>query len=304
MEYDDQWTGVKNTGLKYRTKKILGSQNHDYYENMKEADRSKYQAKTSEILNYINAMFEEGILEKGGNIFDKMEKFGEVCEWENLTKKVLDEVAYIVKTKTMEEAQKVFAEKFVQIKYCQIRGALSPGEIQKIFEKKDMFLKFYDKFDDCVNLMKKVWKQCNAVNRIWSVYRLVQSKLKTKTPQTSPSEYLDPLSENAESRKELIAAKKQMGALINLCSGVLTWAPIGIKEYIQFNLDVFNAVDQAMGLIDKYAEKIDHAAEEIVALFEKAMDNPNSAINLRRKAMNERFQADITSDSNRTKKEF
>ena len=44
-----------------------------------------------------------------------------------------------------------------------------------------------------------------------------------------------------------------------------------------FKSDVFNAVDQAMGIIDKYAEKIERAAEEIVALFE------TSKIELRKK---------------------
>jgi hypothetical protein len=199
-----------------------------------------------------------------------LEKLGEVFEWQYLAKKVLDEVAYYIDAENSELAEKIFKEKFQKIRYCEIKGAYSPGEIKKILNDKSTFMKFYRRFNETVVRMKQEWKNIKAVEKIWRYFDKAQVFIKSKSQRVPITDYSyadNPFAEAAQERQNLIDAKKKMEVLIDLTSDVLSKAPPGMKEYIQYNLDAFKAVDGAMGIIDKYAGKIENVLVEIDKLF-------------------------------------
>ena len=261
-----KWVRVSGkTDFQYKTDRIVGNENRNHFANMKEEQRKAYYIKTSEVIELINSM-----AGKGGDVLEKLEKFGEVCEWEYLTKKVLDEVARQINARDYVKAEKIFKEQFLKIRYCQIKGALSVGEIKAILNNKDKFMAFYRRFDVTVAVMKQEWKKIKAVGKIWRYYEQAQILLKSQSQKVPVSDYShpsNPFAEAAREHREFMDAKKKMEALIGLCSEVLTLAPTGMKEYIQYNLDAFRAADAAMGIIDQYAQKIEEKLVEIDRLF-------------------------------------
>ena len=87
------------------------------------------------------------------------------------------------------------------------------------------------------------------------------------------------LSEARKCRTEFMEAKGKMNTLVDICSDLTDMAPMGMKEYIQFNLAVFKASDQAMKIINKHCDRIESLLAEIEKQFRATTNDRNSIFN-------------------------
>ena len=237
---------------------IIGRNIRDYSRIMTFEKRKELFRKTSERLAALNDMFAEG-----QGVFEKIGYAGEVCDWQQLVSKVMEKYAMAIENNNLVEAERIYNSEFMRLKHCDIKGAFSVGEIQKNLDNKNKFLKFYKKFKAAAAIAGEIGDKVNKVKKGIEYYKRIKDLVSSETRCSAE------LSEARKCRTEFMEAKGKMNTLVDICSDLTDMAPMGMKEYIQFNLAVFKASDQAMKIINKHCDRIESLLADIEKQFQE-----------------------------------
>jgi hypothetical protein len=80
-------------------------------------------------------------------------------------------------------------------------------------------------------------------------------------------------------REEFVYAQRQMSLVMGVTAELASFAPPGMKEYLEYNLNAFNACQKGFELANKHAQKIEKLSQEVEKLWLEAQSNMNSWLN-------------------------
>ncbi|MBN2640962.1 MAG: hypothetical protein JXR78_04875, partial [Victivallales bacterium] len=163
-EFGTEHVKVSGTGVAYKNDITIGTTNRKYT-NMTEAQRAQLHKKTSQVLNYLRTVGEE---EK--DILDKLGELTSICEWNKVAALIVERIDHHIKNKNMLAAEEIYRTRFLKLKYCSIKGALSPREIHKILENRDKFTSFRKALPTIINTIESGRKKIGMLKSIYESF--------------------------------------------------------------------------------------------------------------------------------------
>ena len=265
-EFGTEYVKVPGTGVAYKNDITIGTTNRKYT-NMTEKQRTQHYEKTSQVLNYLRTVGDE---EK--DILNKLGELTRICELNKVALRIVERIDYHIYNENMMLAEEIYRTQFLKLKYCSIKGALSPREIHKMLEDGKKIASFRKELPNIINTIESGRKTIGMLKSIYESFGQVRVLIETHNDETPfSSEYLseNPFAEARRQRNGFKEVKQKMNVLMDICGELAAGAPTGMKEYIEFNLAAFKAADKAVTIVDQYAEKIEDALIDIDKLFQE-----------------------------------
>ena len=159
---------------------------------------------------------------------------------------------------------------------ASIKRALNVSEIQEVLGKKDFLEKFTKKMVLAESILDKANKYiekgttlCNIGN---SLYALYVGRSYT---------YRSELSRATKLRLKMQQGQRQMMHVMSIAAELASFAPPGIKEYLEYNMAAFAACGKTFDRVNKYAANIEKLSNEVERLWLKVGREKNSIDNTR-----------------------
>jgi hypothetical protein len=80
-------------------------------------------------------------------------------------------------------------------------------------------------------------------------------------------------------REEFVYAQRQMSLVMGITAELASFAPPGMREYIEYNLNAFNACQKGFDIVNEHAQKIEKLSEEVEELWLKVYEEENTIYN-------------------------
>ena len=77
--------------------------------------------------------------------------------------------------------------------------------------------------------------------------------------------------------------QEQMTHVMDIAAELASFAPPGIKEYLEYNMKAFAACGKTFERVNKYAKKIEDLSAEVERLWAKVYEEENTVPNAARK---------------------
>jgi hypothetical protein len=192
---------------------------------------------------------------------------------------ILKKIAIAKHNKNINKAKELYKEVYIKIgATTSIKRALSKSEIHKILEKKDYLGNFSKRMvraskvlEDAQKYIQKGTTVCNIANGMYALY----------IGHTYREGYKSELSKTKRLRLEMQYGQRQMMHVISITAELASFAPPGIKEYLEYNMKTFQACGKTFDRVNKYAEKIEKMSAEIERLWLRVGKEKNSIDNTR-----------------------
>ena len=189
---------------------------------------------------------------------------------------ILKDVAVEHHNKHMDQAEKLYEKVYLKIRdTTSIKGALSKSEIKAVLKQKDHIGNFASRMVQAEKILgrandyiNKGTKLCNIATGLYAMY----------VGHTYRITYKDNLSKAARIREEVRYGQQQMMHVTQITAEVASFAPPGIKEYLEFNMKAFQACGKAFDRVYKYAKKIEDLSKEVFAALGDSIGDRSKSI--------------------------
>ncbi len=208
---------------------------------------------------------------------EKFDKTKDVYKAYKEVSPILKKIAVARHDNNMELAEKLYKEVYVKIgSTTSIKRTFNKSEIQKIMEQKDYLGDFTKRMvvaekvlDKAQEYINKGTTICNIGN---SLYALYVGRSYT---------YRSELSRATKLRLEMQQGQRQMMHVMSIAAELASFAPPGIKEYLEYNMAAFQACGKTFDRVNKYAAQIEKLSDEVERLWLKVGREKNSIDNTR-----------------------
>ena len=125
--------------------------------------------------------------------------------------------------------------------------------------------------DKAQEYIKKGTTICNIGNSLYALY----------VGQSYRHAYRSELSRATKLRLEMQHGQRQMMHVMSIAAELASFAPPGIKEYLEYNMAAFQACGKTFDRVNKYAAKIEKLSNEVEHLWLEVGREKNTIDNTR-----------------------
>jgi len=194
---------------------------------------------------------------------------------------VLKKIAVARHDNNMDIVGELYKKVYVKIgSTTSIKRTFSKSEIQKIMEQKDYLGNFPKRMVVAEKVLNKAQKYinkgtsiCNIGNSLYGLY----------VGHSHRHTYRSQLSRAKKLRLEMQHGQRQMMHVMSIAAELASFAPPGIKEYLEYNMAAFQACGKTFDRVNKYAAKIEKLSNEVEHLWSKVYEGENTVPNAARK---------------------
>ena len=187
---------------------------------------------------------------------------------------ILKKIAVARHDNNMDLAEELYKKVYVKIgSTTSIKRTFSKGEIQKIMESKDYLGNFTKRMVVAEKVLEKAQKYiqtgttiCNIGNSLYALY----------VGHSYRHAYRSELSRATKLRLEMQHGQRQMMHVIDITAELASFAPPGIKEYLEFNMKAFAACGKTFDRVNKYAAKIEKLSNEVFNMLNENLYSKKS----------------------------
>jgi len=207
--------------------------------------------------------------EKRKGFVEKFKKVATVYDaWKEVLP-ILEKIAVARHNENMEKAKELYEKVYVKIgNSTSIKRTFNVSEIEKILNKKDYLGSFSKRMVIAEKVLGSAQKYiekgttvCNIASGFYALY----------VGHTHRHVYKSQLSKAARLREEIRHGQQQMMHVMSITAELASFAPPGIKEYLEFNMKAFQACGKTFDRVNKYAKKIEDLSTEVFASLGEAI---------------------------------
>ena len=191
---------------------------------------------------------------------------------------VLEKVIVAKRNKNMDKAVILFNEGWARIaQRTKLTKMIPESEIRKFINSRDNLNVFCSK----LHSMKRYFKKVNNGIDIGSKIVNISSNLSSMyLNHIGRNEFGRCKSKVQRMREEFVYAQRQMSLVMGITAELASFAPPGMKEYLEYNLNAFNACQKGFELVNKHAQKIEKLSQEVENLWLEVQSNMNNKVNI------------------------
>ena len=170
----------------------------------------------------------------------------------------LTEISSRISTGNLKRAEEIYDHTFIDTGYLQAQKALSPGELQRFFDKKEklnLILMRLRQVRAYINMA------CEPCVKAFGVYNKISKYADTAIRFSDRTKMRDMADSAEEYRRYFAQIGDDFSRICSTLTDISSDLPPGIKEYCTFIFAAGEASQAAFKLVDGYAEKINRLAE-------------------------------------------
>lgn len=190
----------------------------------------------------------------------------------------LDYVASNLHDKNMDKAQQLYKKAWFKMNQTNLykrlwseteltkwlNGNTKTGTTKKLCEKLSSGFRFLKEMKRHIDKIEPVIDIIKSINTIYSENT---NKITINTEKAGQCSAI---------RKEIQSGVRQFEAVMDIVEKINNLAPPGFKEYINYNLAVFNGSKKLFKIADRYANLIDDLAKETENVWSQTFNNDSS----------------------------
>ena len=170
----------------------------------------------------------------------------------------LTEISSRISTGNLKRAEAIYDKNFIDTGYLQVQKALSPGELQRFFDKKGKLNLILMKLRQVRAYINFV---CEPCVKAFGVYNKISKYADTAIKFSDRAKMRDMADSAEEYRRYFAQIGDDFSKICSVLTDISSDLPPGIKEYCTFIFAAGEASQAAFKLVDGYAEKINRLAE-------------------------------------------
>ncbi len=174
----------------------------------------------------------------------------------------------------LDKAEKLYKNVFLEINSrTSAKRALGETEIKSVLNKKDNLGSFLTRMavaeqvlDKANEYIEKGTKICNIATGLYAIYIGYKDHKMYKTR----------LSRVMSLREEMRYGQEQMMHVAEIMAELASFAPPGMREYLEYNISAFLACGKTFDLVNKYARKIEELSVEVFSMLAESLKSSKS----------------------------
>lgn len=198
-------------------------------------------------------------------------------KWE-VMHEIINIFHWVGTNKELNKSEKIRATVFMKLSGgSEILGVFTVGEIRKVIAKKRLGTDFLNKL---LTQIKNLQKISDYIDKFNKVLQVIYSWVRIK--QFEPNgEQAKNLERTARQRmSDIERAYEQMSLLMDIVEAINSFAPKGIKNYINLQIKFFKRLKGTMNICKNHSLRILQLLSEIESDWDKALKDKNSWWNL------------------------
>ncbi len=256
-----------NSRVQWKTNQVAGSTNRDYSTPAQTTLKNGL-LKTSKVMRNIKQLIDDN-----GDILTKLKDIDGIVDISKQASNILRRIKTYVDNNKLDQAVKIYNEEFIRIsKKVSVKRALSVGELEVALKSQGQLSRAcerYAKIFDYAGKVKKGLKVCEKAVKYYAFLRAKVTGDDITNKSRKMSLYSDDIANSRKLREGMMAAKKDMDIVIEVCKDLTEFTIPGIQEYLTFTLDAFSAVNALVIIIDKKSTEVEDLLSEIDKLFQE-----------------------------------
>ncbi|MDD5597754.1 MAG: hypothetical protein PHV82_07400 [Victivallaceae bacterium] len=163
-----------------------------------------------------------------------------------------NKIEVAIQNNNMALADKLVEEIFVKLRTMHLKRPISANEFKNYLNNKSEILKLTKKVNSIAGKMAEVMKYEGLITKTYNLVKGLNISSKTTEKKT----FVIKGKALKEDREKFKDAYKKMMVIMNCADIVGEFAPTGISEYIEFNVEFFKNAEIVVDLVDQHAAEI------------------------------------------------